>query len=344
MALVLALGVPAAAPDQRAPPAAQRTSRMTSLLDSYAEGDYKTVDAELRRAFPFGAASRLAIFSQVLETEAPEWIRRGPRDEQDRRRLVVAAVSLEAANHGGLEDWPTGRALVEWACALVRKNSRAIEAERTWHWGAIAIFEGAADGATLQVHVSHALKRFPGDHRFLLARGVGTELRTWPDPRNGKTPRERDAGAVELTVTRLTEALGFEEVRAEAAVRLGYLALRNGDADAALRYLRDGAMAKADPFVRYLSHLFEGRALEQLNRPLEAVAAYRAAIAAEPGQTAQLALGAALARTGQRQEATATVAAAVVATPARVDPWTIYGRGDARLWPEISERLRKELQ
>ena len=74
------------------------------------------------------------------------------------------------------------------------------------------------------------------------------------------------------------------------------------------------------------------------------MAAYRAAIAAEPGQTAQLALGAALARTGQRQEATATVAAAVVATPARVDPWTIYGRGDARLWPEISERLRKELQ
>nr|ADC36009.1 hypothetical protein [uncultured bacterium 259] len=341
IAFALALGV-TIAPTQKSSPVSP-PPWMDELLDSYANGNYPAFDDSLRGAIHTGTASALPQFLLVLKKSAPAWIKRAPAGEQERRRLVVAAVSLEGANRGGLDNWPAARAVIEWACQLVRQNRRALPAERTWHWGAISIFEGAADASPAQVHVSHALSRFPNDPRFLLARGIATELRTWPDPRDGKTPRERDASTVGLTVLRLDEARRFDEVRAEASLHLGYLALRNRDASESLPYFRESAKPGVDPFIRYLAQLFQGRALEALHKPADAIAAYHGAIAAEPGQTAQLALAAALARTGQ-QDAAADAAAASMRGVTVIDPWIIYGRGDARFWPEISARLRQEIR
>jgi tetratricopeptide (TPR) repeat protein len=311
-------------------------------LDSYASGDYQRFDRELH-ANAAGPAARLAFLAQGIEKAGPSWIAGAPPEQRDRRRLVVAAVSLELANEAGLNDWPQARALIEWACALVRKNARPAAAERTWQWAAVAVFEGAADAAVLQSHVAHALQRFPGDHRFMLARAVAAELRTWPDPRDGHTPRERNATGVGVTVTRFNEARRFDDVRAEAAVHLGFMALRNGDALEALPYFREAAAASPDPFVVHLLHLFRGRALERLIRMDEAIEEYRAAIAAAPGQTARLALASALARSGRPQDGVRMAAEAVGGTSSRVDPWVAYGRGDARMWPEILQRLRREL-
>ena len=90
----------------------------------------------------------------ALEREGPLWIRQVEVEQQDKRRLVVGAVALTAANLGGLQDWRNARALIEWACELVRKNARPGEAERTFHWAGISLLEAAADAAPLQSHVS----------------------------------------------------------------------------------------------------------------------------------------------------------------------------------------------
>jgi len=314
----------------------------TALLDTYADGDYERFDRELR-ANTDGPPARLAYLARGFKSAGPPWIRKGPPETRDRRRLVVAAVSVELANQAGLADWPEARSLIEWACALLRENARPSAAERTWLWAATAVFEGAADAAVLQAHVSHALKRFPGDHRFTLARAMAAELRTWPDPRDGRTPRERNADGVGLAVTRFNVARRFDEVRAEAALHLGFMAIRNGDFAEALPYLLEAESAQPDPFILHLVQLFRGRALERLNRPDEAIESYRAAIVAQPGQTARLALASALARNGHPQDGVRLVADATSAPSNPVDPWVAYGRGDARLWPAILQQLRRDL-
>jgi len=311
-------------------------------LQSYADGDYERFDRELR-ANTNGTPARLAYLARGFKSAGPQWIRKGPPETRDRRRLVIAAVAVELANQAGLADWPEARSLIEWACALLRQNARPSSAERTWLWAATAVFEGAADAAVLQAHVTHALKRFPGDCRFTLARAMAAELRTWPDPRDGRTPRQRNAGGVGLAVTRFNEARQFDEVRAEAALHLGFLAIRNGDFAESLRYFREAESAQPDRFILHLLQLFRGRALERLNRPDEAIEAYRAAIAAEPAQTARLALAAALARSGRTPDGVRLAADATAAPSDGVDPWIAYGRGDARMWPAILQQLRRDV-
>jgi hypothetical protein len=88
--------------------------------------------------------------------------------------------------------------------------------------------------------------------------------------------------------------------------------------------------------------LFEGRIFDQQQRTKEALAAYRAALSAAPGQTAELAAAAVLLRSGDPGSASSTVDAAVHANEP-IDPWLVYGRGDARFWPQIAEQLWMEL-
>jgi hypothetical protein len=312
------------------------------VLEGYAAGDFAQMDAWLK-ILANGSPSTMPQFATAIETAGPKWIGRGAGETRDRRRLIVAAVAVEAANHGGGTNWPEARDFLEWACALVRKNSRPSAAELTFHRAATAVFEGAADAPVLQAHTAHALKRFPDDHRLILARAIAAELRTWPDPRDGRTPRERSADGVGLAIARLNGARQFEELRAEAALHLGFMAIRNGDAAEALPYLREAESTNHDTFILHLVQLFRGRALERLNRTDEAISAYRAALAAEPGQTAQLALASALARTGRPQDAIRVAAGATTSSWDRVDPWVAYGRGDARMWLTIVAQLRREL-
>lgn len=342
--LVIAQAVisPIAPTMSQEPPAAYAGYR--SIIESYAAGNYATVDRFLQSLAKDPSPWKLEHLTKGILNAGPWWIRQGSAAERDRRRRVVAAVALEAANAGGLQDWREAKQLLEWACSQIRGIPQPGEAERLWQWGAIAVLEGAGDATALQAHVGHALKRFPGDPRFVLARGVAAELRTWPDPRNGETPRERNATAVGVTVARLKEALAYDDVRAEALLRIGFMALRNGDTAEALPYFREAMAAKPDPFITHLLHLYRGRALERLDRPQEAIGAYRAALAAQPGQTAQIALAAALARNGQRSDGIRLAGSALDGASMQKDPWIAYGSSDARLWPEIAARLRKAIQ
>jgi tetratricopeptide repeat protein len=341
--LIPILWAPAAVAARQTRREAEGAARfLASILDQFAQGDYATFDSRLHDAL--GPGSSLASFAEFIERDSGGWIAIGSAQERDRRRLVVASAALEAANLGGFRDWQSARRLLDWACALVRKNSRRLDAERTWHRAAIALMEGADDESSLDAHVDHALARFPEDHQFVLARAMASELHTWPDLRDGRTPHQRNAVVSDLASKHLLEAMKFDDTRAEAAIRLGYLSLRNGDRAGAVRQLQDVADTTPDAFLRHLARLFEGRALEQMGRLDDAIAAYRAAIAATPGQTAELALAAALFKRGQAADAVKAAEGSARRSFNRPDPWMLYGKGDARHWAAISEELRRELR
>jgi len=343
IAVLLALGASAPAAQERRG-ADPGPASVGAVFDSYLDTEPGLFERRLLNLKIPTAGSRVLTLRKAFEKEAPAWIAKAPADRREVRRLAVAAVALIAVNDDGVADFPNGAGLLEWACSLIRTSAQPTSAERTWHWGALALLESASVAGPLQAHVSHALMRFPNEPRFILASGIAAEVRTWPDPRDGRIPRDRDATSVGLTVTRLGTAAGIPDVRAEALTRIAFMALRNGNPAEALPYLRDAEAAHPEPFIAYLIQLFKGRALDRLGRLPDAIAAYRAAVAIIPGQTAQLALAAALARSGDQASARSVAQDAILAAPATKDPWIGYGTADGRFWPEIVTLLRQQVQ
>jgi tetratricopeptide (TPR) repeat protein len=313
--------------------------RVRALLDAYLEGDFDLASVPHLRDAPLPPADTLR---SVLSKEGTLFVSAGPPAERDRRRLIVATVALQLANRIGDEDWRRGAALFEWGCGLVRRNSAPSDAERLWHWAGVALTQASGDGAAAALHAGHASRRFPDEPRFVLARAIALELQSWPDDRH-RSPRDRNAGLADQIVERFMTAAKHPETQVEARLRLGVLYLRQKHAGNALRQFRE-AGETADAYLRYLLALFEGRALEREDRMPDAIAAYRRALGAAPGaQTAELALAAALARSGSTGEAVEVMRAAVTGDAA-VDPWLLYGQADLRFWPAIMLALREQLR
>jgi hypothetical protein len=202
--LILAVAVPAAAagPLRQTPPLAH-------VLDRYARGDFReAVDAITNGQDP-------AVTARDIRTQAPEWIKGTGSADVARRRLVVATVVLEVAHTGVVTartrpfaefwgKWGVQRALIEWACALLRSSAPPQPAERVWHRAALDILEHVGDypaiaglprdtspdrAVSLQAahrealgHGFHAQSRFPDDARValkLVEAREGTHLAGW---------------------------------------------------------------------------------------------------------------------------------------------------------------------
>jgi tetratricopeptide (TPR) repeat protein len=224
--------------------------------------------------------------------------------------------------------------------------------------------------------LGQALARFPDDPRLALARAEGIESietrcpsRYCVDELFGEvaddvrrradsdgSERFRDFAARNLkTVERfLPVAAEFAkvadahpEVRAEAQVHMGYLAIRASRPDAALGPL-ERARESDDAYVRYLAEYLTARALDALKRPVEAAAAARRALAVVPNAPSAAALLAVTVfDTGSgadREEAHRLLEAANARSPETVDPWEWYWQGDARLWLTYMDRLRQDLR
>jgi Ca-activated chloride channel homolog len=186
-------------------------------------------------------------------------------------------------------------------------------------------------------------KRFPGDAWWALERALEQELRSWPDARDGHAPEWVTTAASAIGL--YDRAAEFADVRAEAEVRRAFLTLRlarlsdekthrageslesrlaDGDLGEVLRHL-DAAGTPVAPELRYLLNLFRGMALQRGGRLAEAVGAFRAAFSEAPyAQSATVALGTALAESGQSGEAAALLSRMWDITPAPVDPWLFY--------------------
>jgi hypothetical protein len=100
---IVALPLPASdSQASRAPASAQE------LLDRYASGDYKAVDAALS-----GPSSDLPPLYEGLQRVASIWVNAGGAAAVPRRRLIAASVALEA----------TGARLEEWGTCSARRNA-----------------------------------------------------------------------------------------------------------------------------------------------------------------------------------------------------------------------------
>jgi hypothetical protein len=316
-----------------APARTQEPLSFTPVFEAFLRGDFSV------RELPTSGVD----VQTLLARDGALWVSAGPSEQRDRRRLLVAAVALHLANTMGPTDGRRANAVLEWGCTLVRRNAQPSEAERLWHWAAVAVTQASADAWRAEAHAGHASKRFPDAPRFALARAVALEMRTWPDDRH-RSPRDRDPALADQVIAGFRTAAKYPETRAEASIRLGLFVLRHGFAGNALNHLRAAAEVK-ELYLRYLHGLFEGRAHDRENNLDGAIAAYRRALEAVPhGQTAQLALASALMRSGQQAEATAVTQAALRPGPRPPDPWTSYGQGDMRLWPMIANALEAALR
>lgn len=308
-----------------------------SLIAAYQRQDYAEVLTFL------SSLEDLQAFKNRLVSET--WSLRVSRGSAFEPRLVVAAtIALEAVQLRGLIDPRRAVELLEAGCDLVRLNQDRDPQERAWHWAAIVLLEGLGDGKTLEVHVDHALRRFPDDPAFVMARAVAAELRTYPELRDQRF-NELDPKLYELVVERLNAARAMESNRAEASLRLGSVFWRTGDFDRAIERLREAAVLADRAPLQYLSALLLGRALESKGLLDQAASAYEAATVAMPrAQTAEVALIAALSKLGLVDEAARMAARSVAPGPRPPDPWLTYGQGDLWRWQEIFHGLREALR
>ena len=319
---------------QTAAPAAP----IVELLDAYDAGRFDAVD-RLVAGIP-----DLSQFSIALQRAASPWIKAAPPERVQRRRLVAAAVGLEAAR-AHVTARAAGRELVDWGGMLARSGPRT-EAERAWYLAAIALGQWLYE--PVLPLIEDATRRFPAEDRFHLANAIAREQSSWRAVQfAARLDAKNDGkGILRDLVKRFEPLAARASISAEVHLRLGHTYVRLDQPKAALDHLdRVEPLAPADPFLRYLAHYLSGKAREATRDAAGAEAAYRRALAIVPGaQSASFAAAALVFDRDARDEANGLVESAIARSAPAADPWRSYQAADARFWPAFVERLRQELR
>ena len=225
---------------------------------------------------------------------------------------------------------------------LLREGG-ALPIEGGWHLAALVLLERSAPPDVLLTHLQHARSRFPNADRWPLIEAIAEESRRPGIPQDDGTIAVQDDAASRVTAA-YEAALTHEAVRQEAQLRLGFFELRRDEPKQALSRFA-GIPVPEDTSLRYWLNLFKGRALERLNRPTEAIEAYRLALASVPSaQTAALSLAAALTRERRTEEASSLATTTMTTPPSAVDPWFYYVQPDLRFWPALMSGLREAIR
>jgi hypothetical protein len=356
------------------PPPRPMNSRTRSAtadaMDRYVQGEYER------------AVATLANLGGFDTTAAEEWIISGAPGAAPRRRLIAAIVALEyTASRPGLSpslfEWGA-KTLSESVepqpseALWLRASIALAEGRDAWPilmglppgLGARAS-TGPADPFLGHGHLAYALSRVADDPHFKLAQVVAVEATTSPAPgaivltpdgkgvvtdqidaqvRSVSSPGPANPSA---SLERAAAAAGAltsnPAVGPEARLRLGYLQLRLGHRDVALREFRQ--IESTEAFVAYLGHLFSGWALAKDGQADAAVAAYRAALGVVPHARSASTLLTAFCIMSGRQDEAETLANELMTKPAVADdPWRVYLRGDYREYPKLIARLREAIQ
>ena len=321
--------------------ASSTTSARTAVWDD--------LDRFIEPAFTSGVAPRQTIEElrstlTMVRRSGSRWIDAAGAADAPRRRLATAAFVLDLLfNQNDPYLWMDGQPnpdLLHWAASTF-DGAPPSPLERLWYFGAMALCERAGVSEPFDRLINRALSRFPREPRFVLARGVAQELRTWPEDRDERAflvPPPIPA----LLVSRYEAAMELPAVAFEAGLRLAFFDLRRQRTDVALARMEALGDPPADDLVlRFWWNLLKGRTLEQANRLPEAIAHFEHALDDVPGAaSARSALTAALMRARRPGDA-ARVAARALSTPAApIDPWTMYVLPDMRFWDAINEALR----
>ena len=376
---IVVCGLTGARP-QAQPPA------IVAQLDRYLAGDSIIVVSEIAAKKDFDGLLK------GLEQHGQAWVDAGAPTERPRRELAAATLALESARIAAETDqwkwiqqvrlnapntvhlpsitehfrdgpayhapdaiwWKTPPKLIEWGCALLRREPTPLPAERVWQLAAVATVERAGDwefliGSPWEVrgnvkdeveHLSHVIKRFHDEPRFALAQAVAIEWRTWPPGFR----RSRSFVANPSEAIRALDHMSSDEVIGpEASLRLGYLRFRTNRTDDALALFSHVQATTRDLYLVYLAHYFSGQALARKGQTAGAEREYRAALATIPrAQSATVALAALLAESSRHAEAAALVDASLTGDQP-MDPWRGYEAADDRFWPELITRLHSEI-
>jgi tetratricopeptide (TPR) repeat protein len=336
-------------------------------LDTYAQGQYDKALAQLAQLTDFRA------LRNGFRKEAPKWIAAGSADISNRRRQIVAVVSLEIARLGfigeklGPMQFEDAMAVIEAGCTLIRRD--APNAFRhLWLLSSVALIQGAQniylasshEQPFFGVHWRHAQAQFPAEGRFRLA-----ELLTRPEARrmpnragtsafsmtNGSKEQavtllgELDPAArVRQAITDYTKLLDYPAIAPEVRLRRGILLFHRSDFAGGLADLQIAITSSSDPYIVYAGHVFKGFALDSLGQPGEAMAAYESALQVIPyARSAALLLAEGLFTTGHQEEA-GELLHTTFSAPAPHDPWVELSAGDYRFWASDLQQLREAVR
>jgi hypothetical protein len=184
--------------------------------------------------------------------------------------------------------------------------------------------------------------------RAIAAAGLGSYTRRFDGEwsQDYRPIKESDRPAPAAVLALFEQAAAVPATRAEALIRAGiFLQKIDRPAEAAAWFSRVPAGPEPFSALGYLQQMSRARTFDTLGRPVDAAAAYRAALELVPtDQRAAIGLATALLRSGRAEDA-ATVAAD--ARRMRTDPARTYEmqraawRADARLVPSWLAEIRK---
>jgi VWFA-related protein len=293
---------------------------LAALLQAEEESDAAAVNASIRENSSNAALLKLLVDFKAGGNAFPS----SPRKE-----FVLA---LELAETALPVSFPAVRAagydLLTRYGRLVRQVSGDDEFEKDWLKAQIGLAEAPVRPAEAQKFVDAALKRYPAEPRFVLARAITAE----------EAASAKDAAKV---LAAYDLAAADPATRDEALIRKARLLTVLGSPSDALRILDKTGPIADDAMLRFWRELVRAKTLDGMGRWDETIAAYRAALTIAPeAQSARVGLMNTLARTGRGADARAVAEAIQTASANADDPWWGYWQADYRFFADLVKKLR----
>jgi len=324
-------GIDDPAPARTPPPVAANPRTLAELTNAFEHHAYQAMATGLRQA-----VDPARLIREFVEAGNP-WPSAPRREATLAIELAEPAVfSLRAPTR------EEGDRLLDRFSWLIRHPLEPDEFERAWYYAVLTQLQGALRPAATEAFADRALARFPGEPRFLFAKAVAADQRLGVGTPGGGLPRTTMLSAADAARAQFEALLTRPEVADEARLRLARLLQRLGRTSEALAHLTEDRLKNApDPVLRFLQRLFLGHALVTLNRPDEAIDAFRSALSIVPGShSAQVALMNTLLSRGDRDEAEAIAERVQTERTTNLDPWWMYWQGQYRLYPQVIAHLR----